>query len=237
MKTFNKINENAIIKSFYLAEQDSSNLREQELDLYSHNGKKTKHLINNICATKINMTYLELGVYRGGTAIAALYDTKVTTFIGIDDYTIDYKEATLYKKTGWSNCALATIDLFHKYRAALKSTKIEIKEFQEVTSVDTSKLPIFDVIHYDLDNDHASVEQVMRHYLSNFDDYTILIISNWNTLKTHNSFINFTKTPDLTFTELGTKQSHTSSDEQNWFAGVSVWLVERANKGDKNGST
>ena len=71
MKTITQVTKDKLADSFRQAELDKSNLREFDRDLYGASGRKIKHAINNICSIKDNLTYLELGVYRGSTLIAA----------------------------------------------------------------------------------------------------------------------------------------------------------------------
>ena len=106
---------NSIIEAFHLAELDKSKLREVERDLYGNSGRKIRHTINNICSIKENAVYVELGVYRGSTLVAANYGNKLISY-AIDDFSIDIKEADNYKETGWNNPRIAVKELIQKYR-------------------------------------------------------------------------------------------------------------------------
>ena len=219
MKTITQLTKNKIIDAFKEAEQDKSGLREFERDLYGASGRKTRHAINNICGVKDNLTYLELGVYRGSTLVAANYDNKLTTY-AIDDFTIDIKEPKQYKENGWNNARQATKDLLDRYNFS----NVNIIE-EEANSVDTKKIAKkVDIVHYDLDEHHASVEQVLRHYLSVFDKHTILMFSNWNSNGVRNSFAQFKKTPGIEVEMLFEKLSSATADSLNWYNGFAVFL-------------
>ena len=220
MKLFNDKNKDAVKEAFYLAEHDRSNLREYDRDLYGYSGKKIRHAINNICSIKDKLTYVELGVYRGSTMIAATYNTKVAKAYGVDDFTIDLKEATPYKETGWSNPRIAAEELFEKYKKPINLIKSEAR------SVDFSLIPgKIDIIHYDLDLHHASLESILRYYLHKFDKHTLLIISNWNARGVRTDYKNFAKTPGISVELLDEKLSSTTGDTENWYNGLSVSLV------------
>ena len=230
MKSITKEKIEELKKAFYQAEHDKSNLREFDRDLYGASGHKIKHLINNLASTVSNSTFLEFGIYRGSTMVAALYETKVKKWYGIDDFTLDYKEADFYKKSGWSNARATANELLAiRYSDIRIDPKREIVIIEkEAKLVDITDLPkTVDFIHYDLDTHHATVESILRMYLKIFDTYTVLIVANWNAKGVRASFSNFQKTPGLIFTDLGHKQSRNTADNENWYNGVSLWLVEK----------
>jgi len=233
MKTITQVIKDKLAASLYQAESDKSNLREFDRDLYGTTGRKIKHAINNICGIKDNMTYLELGIYRGSTLIAANFRNNITTY-AVDDFTIDPKEADNYKESGWSNPRYAVDDLIARYR---KSDKLDnvINIFNcEAKKVDLKLIPRkIDIIHYDLDFHHADLESVLRYYLPVFDKYTVLLVSGWNSETTRNSYKRFSNSPGIDVELLNEKLSHTTSDSMHWYNGFSVSLVTINSKEDK----
>lgn len=225
MKVITQTIKDKIIESFHLAEQDKSNLREFDRDLYGSSGKKIKHAINNICSIKDNLTYLELGVYRGSTLIAANFRNTITSY-AIDDYTIDQKEATPYREQGWNNPKQAVEDLLDRYRNSEKLQNPINLLNSEATKVNIKSIPKkIDIIHYDLDEHHANLESVLRHYLPIFDKYVILMVSNWNSLGVRNAYTRFSNTPGIEVELLKEKVSFTTGDSMNWYNGFSVSLI------------
>lgn len=220
MKIITQQTKDIIKEAFYLAELDKSKLREFDRDLYGNSGNRIKHTINNICGFKENLVYVELGVYRGSTLIAANYQNKLISY-GIDDFTIDMKEGDWYKETGWNNPKIAVKELLDRY----KFSNVTLFE-SEATKLDIKKIPKkIDILHYDLDQHHANVEQVLRHYILSFDKYTILLISNWNSIHIRNSFANFAyRTPDIEVEKIAEQLSSTTGDSLNWYNGFAAFV-------------
>ena len=59
---------------------------------------RTRCLISNLCA-KTNTNYLEIGVYKGSTIIAAMFDNLSTKVVGVDHFKYDEREAANYQFT------------------------------------------------------------------------------------------------------------------------------------------
>jgi hypothetical protein len=225
MKTMTQLIKSKITDSFHQAELDKSKLREFDRDLYGASGKKVKHAINNICSIKDNLTYLELGVYRGATLIAANFRNTITTY-AVDDFTIDQKEANPFNENSWSNPRFATEELIARYRSSDKLSNLITVIKEEATKVDLKNIPKkIDVLHYDLDEHHANLESVLRHYIPVLDKHTVLMVSNWNSKGVRNAYSRFSKTPGVEVELLNEKVSFTTADSDNWYNGFSVSLV------------
>lgn len=225
MKTVTQVLKDKVKDSFRLAELDRSNLREFDRDLYGASGRKIKHCINNICAVKDNLTYLELGVYRGSTLIAANFRNNITTY-AVDDYTIDQKEANPYKESGWTNPRQAVVDLVERYRNSEKLQNIINLIDSEATKTNLKSIPKkVDLVHYDLEEHHANLESVLRYFIPVFDKHFILMVSNWNSQGVRTAFKRFSNTPGIEVELLEEKVSHTTGDSLNWYNGFSVSLV------------
>ena len=237
MKTITQVLKDKIAGSFHQAELDKSNLREFDRDLYGASGRKIKHTINNICAIKDNLTYLELGAYRGSTLIAANFRNNITSYV-VDDFTIDPKEADPYKEQGWNNPRQALNDLLDRYRNSDKLTNmINIIE-SEATKVNLKLIPRkIDIIHYDLEIHHANLESTLRYYLPVFDKYTILLVSNWNSQSVRAAYVRFKNTPGIDVELLNEKLSSNTGDSMNWFNGFSVSLITINAKDEKKEET
>lgn len=225
MKIVNDVTKQNIQQAFYDAEQDKSNLREFERDLYGFSGRKVRHAINNICSLKEKMVYLELGVYRASTLIAANFRSNVSQSYGVDDFTIDSKEANPYNEQGWNNPRIVAEELIERYKKEFSSPN-QVKLIKsEARKVDLTQLRKVDVIHYDLDEHHAGVESILRYYLPKFDKHTILLISNWNSQGVRNSYRNFAKTPGLKVELVAEQLSFSTGNTENWYNGLSASIV------------
>jgi hypothetical protein len=84
-----KINKEDIILKINQSIKNASNnislLNEEILNLQGFSGKQTRHLYNNICGIGENLTYLEVGTYRGSTLISSLFKNSIKG-IAIDDW-------------------------------------------------------------------------------------------------------------------------------------------------------
>jgi hypothetical protein len=219
-----------IVEAFHKAELDKSNLREHERDLYGESSKKIRHTINNICGLKENLAFLELGAYRGSTTIAANYGNKIISFI-VDDFTMDQKETTTYKETSWNNVKLAFEDITSKY---------PFKKDIVLFSVEATKVPLelitkkISLIHYDLNEHHTSIGTVIKYYLPVLDNFSILMISNWNSQGLRRNFNSFFEANENIKAELiQEKLSTTTGDSDNWYNGFAVFSLTLTNKSEK----
>ena len=237
MKIMTQVLKDKVAGSFHQAELDKSNLREFDRDLYGASGRKIKHAINNICGVKDNLTYLELGAYRGSTLIAANFRNNITSY-AVDDFTIDEKEANPYKEQGWNNPKQALDDLIDRYRKSDKLDNVINIINSEATKVNLKLLPKkIDIIHYDLENHHANLESILRYYLPVFDKYTLLLVSNWNSTGIRNSYKRFSNSPGIEVELLNEKLSHNTADNTNWYNGFSVSLITINAKEEKKEET
>jgi len=89
-----------IIKAFNDAENNKSKLNADILNLKGFSGKKTRHLLNNICSnlSSINkLYYLEIGCWYGSTFISALYNNTNMYGIAIDNWS-EFNEGDVQQK-------------------------------------------------------------------------------------------------------------------------------------------
>lgn len=134
-----------------LADNERSKITERERELFGQSSIRQRCLINNLCASgKIN--YLEIGIYRGATAISAVMGNDCKA-VAVDNFRYDERES------GWAPEGHIHYNMKSQLEANIQrydlhpETKIpgaiEIVEgdFQEV---DLSKHPKFDVCHFDL---------------------------------------------------------------------------------------
>jgi len=114
---------------------------------------RTRCLISNLCA-KSNTNYLEIGVYKGSTIVAAMFDNLTTKAVGVENFLYDEREANKWAPEGfiWDNMKSqleSTLNLYRGKEERLKRENLKIIEdsFQNVV---WSKQPKFDVVHFDV---------------------------------------------------------------------------------------
>ena len=114
---------------------------------------RTRCLISNLC-TKTNTNYLEVGVYKGSTVIAAMFDNLSTKVVGIDHFKYDEREAAKWAPEGfiWDNMKSQLEAHLNMYKHA--QDRLNTKNFtliqDEFQNVDWTKQPKFDVVHFDV---------------------------------------------------------------------------------------
>jgi len=225
MKVITQVIRDKAKEAFHQAELDRSNITEYERDLYGFSGRKIKHTISNICSIKDNLNYLELGVYRGATIISASF-RNTTSIFGVDDFTLDHKEAEPYKENGWNNPKIVAESLFERYktRGDIKNTITLLQS--EATKVDLKLInKKIDIIHYDLDEHHANLESVVKYYTPVLDKYSILLVSNWNSKGVRDSYNRLSTTAGLSLELIYEKLSSTTGDTLNWYNGFSASIL------------
>lgn len=113
-----------------------------------------KCLISNLCA-KVNTRYLEIGVYKGATLIAAMFDNKTVKAVAVDHFLYDDREADKWAPEGfiWDNMKSQFEHNMNMYRPhPERMNKDNIKFIQsDFKDVDWTKQGKFDVIHFDAD--------------------------------------------------------------------------------------
>lgn len=71
--------------SVALAKQELSKLNNEILSVRGMSTKKIRHLVNNLCNFE-DCKYLEIGLFKGSTFCSALFNNKVVSACGIDNY-------------------------------------------------------------------------------------------------------------------------------------------------------
>ena len=96
-------------------DSEKSKLTDSERELHGQSSIKLKSFLNNICG-KDGTRYLELGVYKASTLIAALYGNPKTEAVGIENFTFDFREPQKYMEEGWPNMKSHLYDVLQKYQ-------------------------------------------------------------------------------------------------------------------------
>jgi hypothetical protein len=227
MKIITTILKNKIAQAFMDAEGDVSGLTDRERELYGYSGVRTRNLINNLCDIKNDLTYLELGCYRGATLIAATFRNKITAY-AVDDFTIDTKEGKPYKETGWSNPRLALDDLMGRYLSRdCKDSRVQLINSPAMkVNLDTINMPI-DIVHYDLDLHHADINDCLTYFAPVLDKHFVLVISNWNSSGLKDSYQRLLDNDMFEVEIVYSKDNGHTADTENWYNGVALATVKK----------
>lgn len=160
-----KIKYAKLIKSAYeKALKEESNLPDWILTLNGMSGKRYRHFVNNLIATVPDARYLEVGSWKGSTAMAAIYGNKVSA-VCIDN---------------WSQFGNVRAEFCNNAeRCTNDDTLLELHEgdFRDVNYADIGKHNV-----YFFDGPHEEEDQYdgLALALPALDDEFILIIDDWN---------------------------------------------------------
>lgn len=137
--------------SLKMSDNERSKLTGIEKDIHGQSSIRLKCLINNL-ASKVNTKYLEVGVYKGSTAISALFDNPKTKVTGIEHFLYDDREAQKWAPEGfiWDNMKSqleANLERYRSHPEKMNRENFELIEgdFREVTLKDKYDLCYFDV--------------------------------------------------------------------------------------------
>lgn len=154
-----------LIKNAYeKALTEKSNLPNWILTLNGMSGKRYRHFVNNLIATVPNARYLEIGSWKGSTALSAIYGNKVSS-VCIDNWS----QFGNVREEFCNNAVRCTND----------DTQLELHEgdFRNVNYSDIGKHNV-----YFFDGPHEEQDQYdgLALALPALDDEFILIIDDWN---------------------------------------------------------
>ncbi|NBP66059.1 MAG: hypothetical protein EBU66_15530 [Bacteroidetes bacterium] len=205
-----------IDKSFENAENHVSKIDEGILRMDGMTGKKTRHFYNNLLDIP-DARYLEIGTWKGSSVCSAMCNNKATV-VCIDN---------------WSEFGGPKYEFlrnFDMYKGENNATFIESDCF----TVDTSKLPKFNIYMYDGNHLEESHYKALLHYYDCLDDIFIYIVDDWNwntardgtihSIEKLNLKVLYERSIRLTWDE-----SHTPQPEarNTWHNGIYVAVLQK----------
>ena len=205
-----------IDKSFENAENHVSKIDQGIIRMDGMTGKKTRHFYNNLLNIP-DARYLEIGTWKGSSVCSAMCNNKATV-VCIDN---------------WSEFGGPKYEFlrnFDMYKGENNATFIESDCF----TVDTSKLPKFNIYMYDGNHLEESHYKALLHYYDCLDDIFIYIVDDWNwntardgtihSIKKLNLKVLYERSIRLTWDE-----SHTPQPEarNTWHNGIYVAVLQK----------
>lgn len=146
---------NAFVKAcLQESDNDNSKLTDFERNLSGDTSSKLRCFINNVCS-KDNTSYLEIGIYRGSTVIAAGYGNPSIKITAVDNWSYDRAEPKKWApdEKGWPNVRSGFYDVIQKYddptKPWAKAENIKVLE-QDFKDVDWLKQPKHNVVFLDV---------------------------------------------------------------------------------------
>jgi hypothetical protein len=191
-----------------LAEQKKSSLSDDALAVSGMSGHKVKHFLNNVCKLP-NTTYLEIGLFKGSTFVAALYGNESTIdhALGID------LGINLAKESADRLLPSGTFHLLAQDRFTVNPAEV---------------LPL-PVTVYFYDGDHAEInqERAFRYFNKIFDDYFVAIVDDWNSWEIRRG--TSTAFKKLNYEILFEQEFFTNmnGDPEGWWNGLYIAVIKK----------
>jgi len=198
------------------AEQGVSALSQEVLSLEGMSSPKVRHLLNNLCSLP-EVNYLEVGVWKGSTWIASLYNNSstVSSAVAIDN---------------WSQFGAPR----HQF---IKSCNFFLKEMNyQFVDQDAFKINLnlflnpINLYFYDGDHSILSQEKAFTYFNPIFDNSFIAIVDDWNEPETQiGTYAAFDKLNyELLFEVI--LPARWNGDIDHWWNGVYAAVIRKTSK-------
>jgi hypothetical protein len=233
-KYYNKIVEVALD----IGEKRVSKLQEHPRlqELYGMTGLRTKHFLNSLLSSG-DLTYLELGVYRGASLTCGLYKNPEVKAYAVDNwhlspidhpqikYELDAEGKPTNKTIPWPNVKLAALDNLAKFTPN-KVTIIE-KNFTDLKKSDIPN-PV-DITH--LQPNPAVTKEQLISYLNTI--YPLLQVTSVLIMEYHildhvkEAVISWAEAKRLKIDSKFEKSSDSLSNTSAWYGGLGVYILTK----------
>jgi hypothetical protein len=174
-----KLNHEWVKASLEMADNERSKITEREREMHGLSSVRLKCLINNLCAAE-SVNYLEIGVYKGATLIAAMRGNNINA-TGVDNFKYDDREPNKWAPEGyiWDNMKSqleANLNTYRLQPDVVNGDKIQIIE-GDFQKADLPKGK-FNVCFFDISPvDGASYDEFFEHILPALAQSSVVIFS------------------------------------------------------------
>lgn len=164
MKTYINHLENCFKK----AENLTSQINEDIINMEGMTGTKTRHLYNNLLSIE-DARYLEVGTWKGSSLCSAMFNNKAKV-VCIDNWSQNFYNQTDNPKDQF-------INNFEKFKGKNDAIYIDSDCFAlDINTLDTK----FNIYLYDGDHSIESQYKALEYYMPVLDDVFIFIVDDWN---------------------------------------------------------
>ena len=126
-----------------------------------------KHLLNNICSLE-NSNYLEVGVHKGATFLAANYKNNLNSSIAVDNWS-EFDEKGQSKKTFDYNVS-----------TFLPPNSYKILHLDFFTLIKNQLPDPINIFFYDGHHSNEAQYKALSHIYDSLDDVFIFMVDDWN---------------------------------------------------------
>lgn len=148
-----KLSRKYVKAALEVADGEQSKISQREKENFGLSSSRLRCFINNIAAVD-NINFLEIGTYRGATALAAAYGNKKTKVYTVDNFKYDDREPKKWapEDTIWENVKSQLESNIERYKdpnsgVNTDNIKLITGNFEDI---DWSKLPKFDICFFDV---------------------------------------------------------------------------------------
>lgn len=190
-----------------------SKLINEILGMEGMTSAKTRHFYNNLLDLQVadrKLKYLEIGTWKGSSLISALYGNKNVQAVCIDN---------------WSEFQGPRIEFFSNCQRFLDSSyELRIIE-QDCFNVNIEDK--FDIYMYDGHHSHEAQLKAITHFEKNLNDSCILVVDDWNDLKTRSGTEDGIKQTNFEVKFKDEVFSRFNADLEGYWNGMGIFVLER----------
>jgi len=210
--------------AFQHAENNTSKITQDIIDMDGMSGTKTRHFYNNLLNTE-DARYLEIGTWKGSSVCSAMCNNQAKV-VCIDNW------------SEFGGPKSEFLENFEKFKGENDATFIE----SDCYKVDVSILPKFNIYMYDGNHTHESHYNALLHYYNCLDDVFIFIVDDWNWKDVRDGTIHSIQKLNLTILyekEIRTTNDDThpekgSPEQKNWHNGIYVCILQKSTVTDSS---
>ena len=153
----------AMCQAFYRALHGDSALPMPLYDVEGFSGRRFRMFLNNLCASVTDACYLEIGVFKGGSFLPAIYGNAMS--------------ATALDNWSWPKADFNKFKSYLDELAAGVDVSLINKDFR---AVDFGSIGPFNVMFYDGSHDEADQLDGVKLPVAAMRDEYVVIVDDWN---------------------------------------------------------
>ena len=206
-------------------------LPEEVLSLQGWSSAPVRHFLQKLCSAD-DVRYLEVGVWKGSTHIAALFDNEVKESMAIDDFSESWGAYTSSHDFGHVDNADDAIreSELEDFRSNCLSILGEVPPLINAEFLKAAKqLPLDTYNAYFYDGAHSATaqEQALTHFIGSLADVFVFVVDDWNykavSIGTHSGI----KKCGLKIEEFWELEADVIGDEDKWWNGLGVFILSK----------
>jgi hypothetical protein len=191
---------------------NQSKISDEVIAIHGMSSTKGRHMLNNICSLE-GINYLEVGVWKGSTAISALYQNNIKNYTVIENWKICPKDVQQA--------------LFNNFNSILGHKPNIIQE--DCFSFNPLERGIKDIDIYFYDGEHEEIDQyqALTHYYDSLADHFVFIVDDTNYPPALVGTIKAILDKNLKIEAHWTLQAIHNSDHDNFWNGMYVAVLSK----------